>query len=557
MRNFTSCLCLLTLAYVLCYANLNPTDRIIVDQFGYQPNSDKICVINNPIEGFNAAVSFSPGNMYEVRAISNGQIVYSGNITSWGNEATHEQSGDQVWWFDFSALTTPGEYYIYDPTNNVSSFPFEISETVYQNVLKQAVRMFYYNRCNLEKVAPYAEGGWVDAAPNFVGPEQDSDCRAVLNPTAASSKDLTGGWFDAGDYNKYINYADGVIHDLLFAYQENTEIWTDDFNIPESGNGIPDIIDEIKWELDWMLKMQLNDGSVLHKVSATEYQEAYPPSTATRARRYAPATQSATISACGAFAHASEVLADIPALQNYSNTLQNASINAWNWLQNNPTYVPYDNAGFVNAAAEDGPYETTVNHACAAIYLYAATGNNSYKNYFDSNWAEFHMKQWGYVYEFEFEYQNAALYYTSLTGATASIKNDIISIYDAAVKNDPALFPAYTANKDAYRAYLITNHYGWGSNREKSNKGSIFQHMNTYNIDNNTQFSKAAEEYIHYIHGVNPLNMVYLTNMYNYGAEFSANTMYHQWFYDNSPLWDDVRESTYGPAPGSSRGSKY
>ena len=549
-RKAISVCILIVFIYSFCLANINPTDHIIVDQFGYLPTSDKVCIINNPIEGFNALESFSPGNTYELRQTSNNQIVFSANIESWKNGLIHEQSGDQVWWFDFSSFTIPGSYYVFDPSNNVSSFPFEISNSVYKDVLKQAVRMFYYNRCNLEKVAPYAEGGWIDPNPNFVGPEQDTDCRAVLNPTIASSKDLSGGWFDAGDYNKYVNFADGPIHDLLFAYQENTDIWTDDFDIPESGNGIPDLIDEIKWELDWLLKMQLANGSVLHKVSVLEFQPASPPSVSNQVRRYGAATYSATVSACGTFAHAAAIFAQFPAMQSYSNTLRNAAINAWNWLEVNPNYVAFDNEGFDSVSAEDPLYEATTNRACAAVYLFALTGQNIYQNYFDDNWPNFHMKQWGFVYEYEYEYQNAALYYSTLPNATPDIREDIATVYEFAIQDDPDILPSYTTEQDAYRAYLTTEHYGWGSNSTKSNKGSIFQNMNTFGIDNDPLYSKIAEEYIHYIHGVNPLNMVYLSNMNNYGAEQSVSTMYHSWFTDGSPLWDEVGVSTYGPAPG-------
>ncbi len=83
-------------------------------------------------------------------------------------------------------------------------------------------------------------------------------------PTTA--RDLRGGWFDAGDTNKYVNNAGQTLHQLLAAYRERPEIWTDDLNIPESGNGRPDLIDEIIWELDWLKRMQQADGGVLIKV---------------------------------------------------------------------------------------------------------------------------------------------------------------------------------------------------------------------------------------------------------------------------------------------------
>ena len=76
--------------------------------------------------------------------------------------------------------------------------------------------------------------------------------------------------------------------------------------------------------------------------------------------------------------------------------------------------------------------------------------------------------------------------------------------------------------------------------------------MNMYSLDalNATNYNNAAAGYIHYLHGINPIAITYLSNMSNYGAENSVNEFYHGWFTDGSTLWDRVGVSTYGPAPG-------
>src|SRR6185503_18672356 len=89
---------------------------------------------------------------------------------------------------------------------------------------------------------------------------------------------LSGGWHDAGDYTKYVNFTHSTLHDLLDAYAMHPQIWKDDTGIPESGNGVPDLLDEVKWELDWVLKMQLADGSVLMKVGTAGNDGPSPPS---------------------------------------------------------------------------------------------------------------------------------------------------------------------------------------------------------------------------------------------------------------------------------------
>ncbi|MDW8394598.1 MAG: glycoside hydrolase family 9 protein, partial [Chitinophagales bacterium] len=224
-----------------------------------------------------------------------------GTITAWGGGATHAQSGDRVWWFDFSSLTIPGSYYVFDVGNNVGSYRFEINDCVYMDVLKHAVRSFYYQRCGVAKTAAHAGAGWADAACH-IGTQQDTDCRLYNNTAPATSRNLSGGWHDAGDYNKYVNFTWGTLIDLLLAYEENPSVWRDDYGIPESGNGIPDLLDEVKFELDWLLKMQQPDGSVLSIVGGGG---TYPPSADVAFRRYGPANTSSALTCAGVFALAS------------------------------------------------------------------------------------------------------------------------------------------------------------------------------------------------------------------------------------------------------------
>ncbi len=113
--------------------------------------------------------------------------------------------------------------------------------------LKHALRMFYYPRCGIGKKEPYAQPTWTDAHPCLMLDEK------YIDPLTGQERDVSGGWHD-GDYNKYVDYANGCVHGLLFAYRHNPDVFGDDNDIPESGNGIPDIIDELKWELDCLKK---------------------------------------------------------------------------------------------------------------------------------------------------------------------------------------------------------------------------------------------------------------------------------------------------------------
>ncbi len=177
-----SALLFLACGFSLClWAGPSKTTEFIkVDQFGYFCQSKKIAVIADPQAGFNSSETFSPGmgvNQYQVRRWDNDQVVFSGTLQVWNNGNTHGQSGDRGWWFDFSSVTTPGNYYLYDLANQVGSFRFEIGDQVYDEVLRQAVRMFFYQRINFAKNTPYVDAKWVDAAC-YGGPNQDKAARS-------------------------------------------------------------------------------------------------------------------------------------------------------------------------------------------------------------------------------------------------------------------------------------------------------------------------------------------------------------------------------------------
>lgn len=521
-------------------------NHLKVDQFGYLPRARKVAVISNPQTGYNASEPFSASTFYQIRKATDNTVVFRGTPASWNGGATHAQSGDKVWWFDFSMLQQAGSYYVYDSLRNKRSYTFDIGNDVYRNVLKQTTRVFFYQRSGFAKQTPYAENPWTDGAA-FLGTQQDTDCRLVTNTNASTSKDLRGGWFDAGDYNKYVPFTYGPLIDLLLAYQDNPTIWTDDFAIPESGNGVPDLLDEVKWELDWLRRMQQADGSLLHKVSVTDFSATSPPSADTHYRRYGAASTDATATGAAVFALAAiqfKSLSD-PAKKRYADTLQTAAINAFNWANSNPN-VAFSNTGFQSADATIDANSRLARRVAAAAFLYVLTGNTTYRTFFDANYSQVHLIQWSYAYPFEATYQDALLYYARATGATASVKNAILTTYTNSIKTDNTEnLPAYQNQSDAYRAYLADRNYTWGSNETKAHQGNMFFAMNSYNLDsgNKTNYQDAGMGFLHYMHGVNPTAYCYLTNMSAVGGEFSAPTMYHSWFGDGT-VFD------FNPPPG-------
>ncbi|MFC2129688.1 glycoside hydrolase family 9 protein [Bacteroidota bacterium] len=528
------------------------SQHIIIDQFGYLPNSQKIAVIKNPKVGFDQAQVYTPGKKFALINALTGRRVFSSNVTSWSDEATDHSSGDQVWHFDFSKENEQGEYYVLDISNQKKSFNFIIADDVYNEVLKHAVRTFYYQRIGFRKDSVFAGKAWADEA-SHIGDLQDLNCRSFFdqdNPD--TEKDVSGGWYDAGDYNKYTSWTANYVVELMKAYKENPKVWGDDYNIPESGNGVPDLLDEIKWGTDHLLRLQQEDGSVLSIVD--EWHDS-PPSAATGPSYYGPPNTSATLNTSAAFAISSTVFREF-GWEAYADQLLEASLKAWEWADANPdslfnnNHKDFSSLGLGAGRMEVSSYSRRMIKLEAACFLFEATEREKFKEYFDGHFSEANLIRQGYSNPFQTHDQEVLLYYSGLRKGTKGIKDAIKRAYLTTILFGEDNLLAHRNNIDPYFAYIKA--YTWGSNGTKSAQGNMYMDILSYQIQNDIEdeLRTAANSYLHYIHGVNPLNMVYLSNMYDYGGDKCVNEFYHAWFCNGSEKWDRVGESTYGPPPG-------
>lgn len=538
------------------------TEFIKVDQFGYFCSAKKVAVIADPQAGFNANESFAPGvgnNQYQVRRWDNDQIVFSGTLQVWNNGNTHSQSGDRGWWFDFSSVTTPGSYYIYDLVNQVGSFRFDIGDQVYDEVLRQAVRMFFYQRINFAKAPPYVDAKWADGAW-YGGPNQDKAARSRYDKTnSATARDVSGGWFDAGDPNKYTTFTFDPMLNMLEAYRLNPTVFKDNYNIPESGNGIPDLLDELKWELDWLKRMQDATGTngFMIKVGVDNFNEVPAlPSLDTRPRYWVGECTSATLTGAAIFACAGQVYKSLsnPTLQAYGQDLIDRAVKAWAralvTTQNLTTFeTACDDQNITSGDADRTAAEQLGNAVAAAIYLLEATGNNSYKTSIDAHYDKIRPVNETYWSPYNMSVAFALLKYASMPNATLAAVSKIRS--QKAGMNNVFSINHYQNRSDLYRAFMEDWAHHWGSNNIRSNSGLLnldFIHFGI-NTPQHTLYQETAEQYLHWLHGVNPLTMVMLSNMYGHGGEKCVNELYHHWYKDKSD-WDNALTSPKGPPPG-------
>jgi endoglucanase len=533
--------------------------HILVDQFGYRPNDPKVAVIRDPEQGYDAGDRYIPGAAYQVRRSDNGSVAFEGRPVAWNRGIVEASSGDRGWWFDFSSVTAPGTYFIFDASNGARSATFSIDQKVYKDVLKAAMRMYFYQRSGFAKQPPYAGRCWQDTAA-YSGPGQDSQAHDVTDrDNIAKVRDLSGGWFDAGDTNKYVTNAIRPVHQLLTAYQENPVAFGDDFDIPESGNFIPDLLDEVEWEINWLKKMQYPDGSAALKVGVIGFPKASPPSADRSPRFYVPRCSSATIAMAGMFAHAAHVYDGVPGLLAKAGDLQSRAIKAWQNFQSiTPKDTQCDN-GEVRVPGADLPAEAQGKEAVvAAIYLYSLTGDTAYDDYIRAHYKElrpYHDIGWS---RYDAEQGQALLFYTTLPRADSALRENILTDLRNDVRAGNGVYGITPAN-DLYRSYLHEAQYHWGSNEVRADYGNSNMEAALHGSpgDDRVVLTTRALDTLHYFHGVNPFAKVYLTNMYAYGATSSVNEVFHEWYLPNcnrlyciKTRWDDAISSPCGPAPG-------
>ena len=285
-------------------------NNININQVGYTPDSKKIAVFRG----------VTNQTQFKVINADTGAVAYTGNLSS---SISNSSANETNWQGDFSTVTVPGKYYI-ECEGLEKSYTFEIGSNVYNNLLTDSIKMLYLQRCGVQV-----------SDPDF----GHAACHNTLATVYGTDRkiDVSGGWHDAGDYGRYVVPAAKTIADLFYAYQENPAAYGDSTGIPESGNGTPDILDEARFELEWMLKMQDTNGGVFHKVSCKTFPGYVAPTAETGELFVTPVSSTATADFCASMALAYEFFKQYdPA---FANTCKSAAEKAWAWLESNPNYV--------------------------------------------------------------------------------------------------------------------------------------------------------------------------------------------------------------------------
>ena len=352
---------------LLLSTSCTSAQSIKVNQVGYYPSETKVAVIEPTV----TAKSF-------VLKDAKGKKVWSGKAVR-TSVSPFTQKVRQV--VDFSTVKTPGTYTF---VAGKEEQKVVIKENAFADVAKAAMKAFYLQRTGMPIEAKYAGA--------YARPAAHMDDKVVVHPSAASPLRPAGtvisspyGWYDAGDFNKYIVNSGFTIGVLLQAYEIN-KAYADKMNlvIPESEDAVPDFLDEVMYNLKWMITMQdPYDGGVYHKLTTPNFEGFEMPVNCHQTRYVVQKSTQASLDFAASLAQAARIYSAYPKYQSFAKEAVKAAERAYAWAVKNPTfyydqngnnqkYSPKVNTGMYDDKSSDDEF------FWAATELYLTTKQNSY-----------------------------------------------------------------------------------------------------------------------------------------------------------------------------------
>jgi|GEM_PF-2202440 len=517
--------------------------NIKVNQVGYLPNAQKIGYVGQ-YAGTGGPLPFSI-NEFHVRDAS-GRSVYKG--TPVFRNIDTNNTGENVYELNFSEVTASGVYTLYVPGVGVS-YPFRIGNDVYNEVLANALSGAYHQRAStaLTKEFTRFTHGPAHMADAYVMnhnpiPEwfrgrfdsqgdtrkKDSNGKRAYYGTSLSGQfiDASKGHYDAGDYGKYTVNGALFAGNLLTGFNAfPAQLMKDDLGVPESGNGIPDVLEEAKWELDWLENMQdPNDGGVFCIVKpdgAVEYYENRAMDAASPSKRLLyPKDTTCT-------AHYAAVLAKAGANELYKKHYPDAAARyiekakkSWTFLEKNPGYLGWHHYGVKDEFDTDKSMDERV---WAAMELYNATGEKTYLDFVLAKHKP-EYERWGWNTLFEASGQaNYACAFTKRSGMDSMKQrcvNEIIKAADSHVKD---------SQNRAYRLSMSDAPLNYRDYTYFFPQERIIQLLVAHSLKSNNAYVQTALYNWDYILGSNPTGYSYITGI---GSKRFREIVHTQSMYD-------------------------
>lgn len=439
---------------------------ILVNQVGYKPYAPKIAVFRN----------ITDETDFSVIDASDGRTVYNGGLYG---ERQNAEAEETDWYGDFTELSESGIYYI-SCGDLDDSYAFAIGDNVYTDILKDMVRMIYLQRCGC-------------------GVEDDDFGHTACHTAEAlvygtdEFIDVSGGWHDAGDYGRYVTPVSKTIADLLNAYMYNPSAFDDDMGVPGSGNGIPDVLDEVRYGLEWLLKMQNESGGVHHKVSCADFPAYVMPQEERNQLIATPVSTPATGAFCAVMAMGYEYYFDIDT--DFAEQCLAASEKAWEFLEKNPSVIFSDPPDITTG--DYGDTDDKDERYWAAAQLYRATENEKYSDALSSMAASAGM-DWCEVGT----YADIALITMDGIDETSDIYKNA---YNTFMQSANLFYNR--SEKNPYGEGIVSYH--WASNMNVGNSSATL--CMAYKLTGDEKYLTAADRGRHYLMGRNPNGICYVS----------------------------------------------
>lgn len=426
---------------------------IMVNQVGYAQDSKKIAVFRGEMLP----------DTYNLVNAETGEIVYTGEIEPKGyNETTDEN----ISYGDFTDYTVSGIYYLQADVIG-QSYLFAIEKNPYAAIFTEALKQYYYNRCGLTLSMELAK----DTAHNACHTKS-----AQLKDDTAVQIDVLGGWHSDEKGNRDVTEGCEAVNSLLLAYELYGGIFTDDIGIPESGNGIPDVLDEVKYEVDWLLKMQDSaSGAVYSAVGVIDNPDA------DYLLYVEPATMNTTAQFAAAMAKFSYLYQGYD--RDFATQCLRAADRAYRYVEQYPETIPQEEYFY------------------AATELYRATGSNGYHSTISK-----YLSKTG-----ETDIDNDYVFLGCVTYLSTKQKVDV-TLCDKAITDLLAAVEKISYNSKNSK-YLTEANAGQSNNSEllkKMTRLAVVDHIIT-----NHEYMTVLENHLHYFLGRNAQSASYIDSAAN------------------------------------------
>ncbi|MFJ5224413.1 glycoside hydrolase family 9 protein [Streptomyces sp. NPDC088400] len=494
------------------------TSAIRTNQLGYLPDGPKRATLVSP--------STSPLN-WQLRNAS-GTVVASGSTTVRGTDAA---SRDTTQLADFSSYTGTGSGYTL-AADGRTSHPFDIKTgtQLYGGLRSDAMSFFYQQRSGIPIEASLAGAAYARPAGHLgVAPNKGDTSVPCQAGVCDYSRDVRGGWYDAGDHGKYVVNGGISTWLLVNSFERARRAGTDaalgdsTLRVPERGNRVPDVLDEARWELDFLMRMQVPEGKPLAGTAFHKMHDAAwtaiptrPEQDAQQRELHRPST-AATLNLAAAAAQCARVFAPYDAA--FAARCLDSARRAWTAARANPSLLAPDSDGTGGGAYSDATVSDEF--YWAASELYATTGQAAYRDAATSSpWhtSADALSSFGFGWA-----DTAALGRLTLATAptglpaaeTARLRTSVTTAADRHLA---------TMSGQGYATPLPASGYVWGSNGQVANNAIVM--ATAYGLTGQQRYRAGALESLDYLLGRNALGQSYISG---YGEQPSHNQHHRFW----------------------------